>query len=488
MNSKSLVDVDLVTPKLIEDIVHKIKSNKKDPVFTFNSDCLKHAPSSFYHHLARIIRIFLIHGHVSSTLLTATIMPLIKDKLGDAECSDNYRSIALSSVILKVFDWVIITLFGDKLCLDELQFSYQQNCSTNMCTWLVVESINHFLRNGSDVYTCFMDMKKAFDMVKHAVLFKKLIERNVPPVFLRLLLVMYLNQNAVVKWEGSVSDAFAIINGVKQGAVLSAVLFCIYIDDLLKEMRRNRDGCWINMEYVGIIVYADEVVRNLQLNKKSLPWVTSVKHLGTTITNIGGCKMDQDLIQKKAMYIAKNNEIIQEFHFAHPRTKVWINNVYNSCFYGAPLWDTSSKNFEKLEKSWNVSCRQMLSLPRNTHRYFIEDLTKTHHIVKSLEHRFLRFIRKIADGPKKVLRRILDVLKYDARSVTGGNLRRIRIKTETNNENDYNPYDAPYRRIPAEETWRVSLMDEVIALRTGNLYPNMTFEQLNDICEFVCGT
>ena len=538
MNSKSLVDVDLVTPKLIEDIVHKIKSNKKDPVFTFNSDCLKHAPSSFYHHLARIIRIFLIHGHVSSTLLTATIMPLIKDKLGDAECSDNYRSIALSSVILKVFDWVIITLFGDKLCLDELQFSYQQNCSTNMCTWLVVESINHFLRNGSDVYTCFMDMKKAFDMVKHAVLFKKLIERNVPPVFLRLLLVMYLNQNAVVKWEGSVSDAFAIINGVKQGAVLSAVLFCIYIDDLLKEMRRNRDGCWINMEYVGIIVYADDiallspsidglqnmintcsryatkmnltfstnddprksktkciafqrkkkVVRNLQLKKKSLPWVTSVKHLGTTITNIGGCKMDQDLIQKKAMYIAKNNEIIQEFHFAHPRTKVWINNVYNSCFYGAPLWDTSSKNFEKLEKSWNVSCRQMLSLPRNTHRYFIEDLTKTHHIVKSLEHRFLRFIRKIADGPKKVLRRILDVLKYDARSVTGGNLRRIRIKTETNNENDYNPYDAPYRRIPAEETWRVSLMDEVIALRTGNLSSNMTFEQLNDICEFVCGT
>ena len=79
-------------------------------------------------------------------------MPLIKDKLGDAECSDNYRSIALSSVILKVFDWVVMTLFGERLGLDELQFSYQRNCSTTMCTWLVVETVNHFLRNGSDVY------------------------------------------------------------------------------------------------------------------------------------------------------------------------------------------------------------------------------------------------------------------------------------------------------------------------------------------------
>ena len=71
------------------------------------------------------------------------MIPLIKDKLGDTESSDNYRSISLSSIILKIFDWVVITLFGDSLELDELQFSYQRNCSTTMCTWLVIESIAH---------------------------------------------------------------------------------------------------------------------------------------------------------------------------------------------------------------------------------------------------------------------------------------------------------------------------------------------------------
>ena len=128
-----------------------------------------------------------------------------------------------------------------------------------MCSWLVVESIGHFRRNNSDVFSCFMDMRKAFDMVRHSTLFKKLMQRNVPHIYLRLLIVMYTSQSARVRWNGSLSDAFPILNGVKQGAVLSAILFCVYIDGLIKEIRRNQDGCWIKDAFVGIVVYADDI-------------------------------------------------------------------------------------------------------------------------------------------------------------------------------------------------------------------------------------
>ena len=101
-------------------------------------------------------------------LLLATLVPLLKDKLGDICDSSNYRSIAISSLILKVFDWVIILLYGDKLNLDQLQFSYQLNISTNMCTWMAIETIDFFTRNGSEVYVCTIDMSKAFDWVKHS--------------------------------------------------------------------------------------------------------------------------------------------------------------------------------------------------------------------------------------------------------------------------------------------------------------------------------
>ena len=158
------------------------------------------------------------------------IVLLIKNKLGDTESSDNYRSIALSSILLKVFNWVVILLFSKSLNLETLQFSYQNHCGTNMCTWLVVESISYFLRNGNEVIATFMDMKKAFDIVKHSLLFRKLLNRNLPPIFMHLLIVMYISQTAKVKWENDISDSFSITNGVKQGAVLSAILFCLYID------------------------------------------------------------------------------------------------------------------------------------------------------------------------------------------------------------------------------------------------------------------
>ena len=70
---------------------------------------------------------------------------------------------------------------------------------------------------------------------------------------------MYLSQTAKVRWGSAISAELEIQNGVKQETVLSAILFCVYMDGLLKELRRNRDRCWINNEYVGVIVYADDI-------------------------------------------------------------------------------------------------------------------------------------------------------------------------------------------------------------------------------------
>ena len=77
--------------------------------------------------------------------------------------------------------------------------------------------------------------------------------------------------------------------------------------------------------------------RKLELNGKDLPWVNAIKHLGSTITNDVDCITKQDLIEKRAIYVSRNNELCQEFFFAHHRTKIWINNVYNTSFYSSPL-------------------------------------------------------------------------------------------------------------------------------------------------------
>ena len=72
-------------------------------------------------------------------------------------------------------------------------------------------SFTHFL----------LDCSKAFDTCKFSILFSKLLDRNVPPIVLRVLIVVYEDQYAWVKWGGARSSMFMISNGTKQGSVLS---------------------------------------------------------------------------------------------------------------------------------------------------------------------------------------------------------------------------------------------------------------------------
>ena len=67
-----------------------------------------------------------------------------------------------------------------------------------MCTWAVVESVDYFMRNNSDIYMCSMDMRKAFPSVKHSLLFTKLVKLGIS------LLTVYSLQVANVRWNGEI--------------------------------------------------------------------------------------------------------------------------------------------------------------------------------------------------------------------------------------------------------------------------------------------
>ena len=105
-----------------------------------------------------------------------------------------------------------------------------------------------------------MDMTKAFDNIKHSVLFPKLVDKGIPAVFIRLLVVIYETQVAYARWNDTMSKSFPINNGVKQAAVLSPRLFCVYIDELFDILRKKQTGCWFNDKFIGIVGYADDLL------------------------------------------------------------------------------------------------------------------------------------------------------------------------------------------------------------------------------------
>ena len=77
-----------------------------------------------------------------------------------------------------------------------------------------------------------LDATKAFDRVQYSKLFNKLIDKEICTIIIRFIMNSYLISKASVKWNNKESRTFNLNNGVKQGAVLSAPLFALYIDDI----------------------------------------------------------------------------------------------------------------------------------------------------------------------------------------------------------------------------------------------------------------
>ena len=67
---------------------------------------------------------------------------------------------------------------------------------------------------------------------------------------------MYTNSTARINWNGAFSQSFSIRNGVKQGGILSPVLFCIYINGLLVRLKQSKIGCWIGNTFVGALAFS----------------------------------------------------------------------------------------------------------------------------------------------------------------------------------------------------------------------------------------
>ena len=147
------------------------------------------------------------------------------------------------------------------------------------------------------------------------------------------------------------------------------------------------------------------------------------------------CKVQKgksDVKCKRAKFIQRNNEIIQEFHFANPSTKCHLNNIYNLSFSGSPLWDLFSEETISLEKTYNKAVRLMWYIPLESHRYLIEPITNQVHLKFVLIKRFLNFRKQILKSSKQALKSLLSIFETDCRSMTGRNLRKIMLLRQQN--------------------------------------------------------
>jgi hypothetical protein len=283
-----------------------------------------------------------------------------------------------------------------------------------MCSMLVKEAISYYRHNSSSVFCTLLDATKAFDRVNYNKLFRLLVNRDIPSTFTRLLLNMYTNHKTRIMWNGACSELFPVRNGVKQGGILSPILFCVYFDSLICRLVNISKGCYMGHICLAVLAYADDVVIlaptasamrtllalcdefasefDVKFNgKKSkcilfppvgqhqesnikpvfsiggnvIDYVDSWPHLGHILHNRNGDS--EDILHRRNVLIGQANDVI--CYFAKLSSVVKLNLLYTYCssLYGSEIWDLNSPELAAIGVSWRKALKRLWNLPLGTH-------------------------------------------------------------------------------------------------------------------------
>ena len=231
-------------------------------------------------------------------------------------------------------------MFSNFLITSSYQFGFKSNNSTSHALFSLKETINYYIDYGSQVFCSFLDASKAFDRLVHSGLFLKLLDRNVPKIFLDIIMSWHVGLMCRVRWDNVFSEWFHITAGVRQGGVLSPDLYSIYVDELVIILQRAGIGCHIRGIFAACLFYADDIAVlapsvkglqkilnlchtyciewdillnvkktmnmmfgkgtkptfNTQINNVTIPWVDHWKYLGVTLKSglrFGCCVKDK---------------------------------------------------------------------------------------------------------------------------------------------------------------------------------------------------
>ena len=177
-----------VTIENVIDAICGMQAGKCADADGLSAEHFHNAPLSLLHRFTSLFNNMLSHAFVPKQYRSGFMIPIIKDSQGSHSDVGNYRGITISPVTSKIFEHILKSLFSDHLVTSCYQFGFKTKKSTNHALHCLKETINYYVNHGSRVFCSFLDASKAFDRLVHSGLFIKLMDRNIPKIFLDVII------------------------------------------------------------------------------------------------------------------------------------------------------------------------------------------------------------------------------------------------------------------------------------------------------------
>ena len=244
----------------VDKSITKLNRGKSMDLNGLSPEHVIYASESIAEPLALLFTSMLIHGYMPKEMIKSMIVPIIKSKTRSITDKSNYRPVAISTVMSKLFELLLLDRLEPYLTTMDNQFGFKKHHGTELCVFTLTEALRFYHSEGTPMFLCFLDASATFDRISFEILFSKLLKRDVPLYVIRILYFWNFNQQICVRWNSLLSDFFPVTNGVRQGGILSSFLFNVYMDDLSKSLNKLSVGCYMKGKILNHLMYAGDNV------------------------------------------------------------------------------------------------------------------------------------------------------------------------------------------------------------------------------------
>ena len=247
-----------IRPRDIQTAIRKLKNGKSpddDGIVTEHLSQGENVIELLYELYEKIAN----DNKVEDCLKTLIKFSLPKDP-NQTHIQTRYRGIAISKLILKVFEHIILVKSHIENPTHNLQFGFTKGRGPDMASLCLSEALNQAADLKQPLIIISLDTMKAFDVVPHDFLLYRLYHRNTKPAIWKIIDSLLSGQTEKALWGAASSEYYPIKQGTGQGKVMGAPLFKIHIHPLLEQLTSLDIGFKIGNVDVGHPTCADDLL------------------------------------------------------------------------------------------------------------------------------------------------------------------------------------------------------------------------------------
>jgi len=308
----------------------KLKNNKAPGVDGIRNEMLKEGVFTLAPALCILFNTIYTSGNFPSEWRLTTLTVL--HKKGDKNDPKNYRGIAVSSNLCKLFCLVLhnrLITYTDKYqTIPPEQIGFRKGCRTSDHVLVLKSLIDKYINAAvkSNLFVCFIDFSAAFDTVWRSALLYKLIQAGIGGHFINIIRNMYSLVSFTIKCDGKLTDIFNTSVGVKQGCILSPMFFNIFISDIPTIFDDSCDPVLLDNSPLSCLMYADDLVI---LSKSAQGLQNALDKLHNYCLK---WKLLVNIKKSNVMIFNKSGHLIEKFKFIYGNNELKATKEY--CYLG----------------------------------------------------------------------------------------------------------------------------------------------------------